>query len=135
MRFPSESAGNVHWTDHARLKRSGGLLPKANLSLRIVPDETRRQVRIDVSFVVMNHMRCWGRALLFGTAGAVFRGGFMGCGTLVLGHARPMWMEFEYAPRWAFYGFVAGGIIGSIVTWLARASNSGAEPPETYDQH
>ena len=65
--------------------------------------------------------------------GAVLCGGFMGCGTLVLGHVRPMWMEFDYAPRWGFYGFVAGAIVGSIVTWLAGASNARAEPPEASD--
>ena len=64
------------------------------------------------------------RILLFATAGAALGAGLMGCGTLVLGHVRPMWMEFDYAPRWAFYGFVAGGLVGLTATWLARASNS-----------
>jgi hypothetical protein len=43
-----------------------------------------------------------------------------------------MWMEFDYVPRWAFYGFAAGGIVGLIVTWVHRA-NARAELPETSD--
>jgi hypothetical protein len=56
--------------------------------------------------------------------GAFLLGGFMFVGTLLLGHARPMWMEFEYAPHYALYGLVAGGVLGlAIDWWRASASN------------
>ena len=44
-------------------------------------------------------------------------------GTLLLGHMRPMWMEFEYAPRYAFIGLASGGVLGLAVDWW-RASAS-----------
>lgn len=56
-------------------------------------------------------------------AGALLLGGFMFVGTLLLGHVRPMWMEFEYAPRYALYGLAAGGVLGlAIDGWRALTS-------------
>ncbi|MGI4830870.1 MAG: hypothetical protein ACRYFU_22175 [Janthinobacterium lividum] len=53
----------------------------------------------------------------FAIAGAFLLGGFMFIGTLLLGHMRPMWMEFHYAPHYALYGLVGGGVLG----WLIGA--------------
>lgn len=58
-------------------------------------------------------------------AGALLLGGFMFVGTLLLGHVRPMWMEFGYAPRYALYGLAAGGVLGFAVDfWRASASKA-----------
>ncbi len=58
----------------------------------------------------------------FALAGAFLFGGFMFVGTLLLGHTRPMWMEFEYAPRYALYGASVGGLLGLAVVGWRRSS-------------
>ena len=56
-------------------------------------------------------------------AGAFLVGAFMFIGTLLLGHVRPMWMEFEYVPRSALYGLVAGGVLGLAVDWWGASAS------------
>jgi hypothetical protein len=58
-------------------------------------------------------------------AGAFLLGGFMFVGTLLLGHVRPMWMEFEYAPRYAICGLVAGGVLVLAVDWWRASTSKG----------
>jgi hypothetical protein len=48
-------------------------------------------------------------------AGAILAGGMMAAGTLLLGHARPMWMELENSGLCALVGFIAGAGTGLVL--------------------
>ena len=50
--------------------------------------------------------------------GMVLSGGFMVGGSLLLGHARPTWMEFENTGIYAVAGFVIGAGIGLVIDYL-----------------
>ncbi len=50
--------------------------------------------------------------------GAILAGGMMAGGTLLLGHARPMWMELDRTGSYALAGFVVGAGIGLVVDHL-----------------
>jgi hypothetical protein len=57
-------------------------------------------------------------------AGLVVSGGFMFLGTLLLGHIRPMWMEFDYTLPSALVALLVGSVLGLIVDyqrWKASA--------------
>jgi len=52
---------------------------------------------------------------LFATAGAISFGCIMAAGTLLLGHTRPVWMEFDKTPSAAATGLVIGGLFGLVL--------------------
>jgi len=58
----------------------------------------------------------------FGFAGAFLVSGFMLCGTLLLGHVRPEWME-AFRPAYTLVGFAAGGVISLLLQYRAAAKN------------
>ena len=55
---------------------------------------------------------------------AVLLGGFMFMGTLLLGHVRPSWMEFDYTLPWALIGLAVGAASGLVLD-LVRSSRKG----------
>jgi hypothetical protein len=51
-------------------------------------------------------------------AGGLLFGAFMLIGTLLLGHVRPMWMEFDYTLPFCLIGLALGAAAGLIFDWI-----------------
>ena len=65
----------------------------------------------------MNRLKEFKATVCLAIAGSVLLGGFMSVWTLFLGHVRPMWMEFDYAPAYALVGLAGGAAAGLVVDW------------------
>jgi hypothetical protein len=68
-------------------------------------------------------------SILLGVILGLFSGGFMFWGTLLLGHARPIWMEFAYALPSALIGVAVGAIAGLIIDFARGLRNTGHSAP------
>jgi hypothetical protein len=65
-------------------------------------------------------MRRFGIVIAFALLGAVLLGAFMFFATLVLGHVRPMWMDFDRTGHFALLGLAVGALAG-VATEYARS--------------
>jgi len=50
-------------------------------------------------------------------------GGFMFFGTLVSGHVRPEWMEFDYTLHWSLIGLAIGAVLWLILDFIRSSRN------------
>ena len=67
---------------------------------------------------ITQHLRKFKMTVALGAIFGILSGVFMAAGTLLLGHVRPMWMEFIYAPPTALIGFAVGAVVGLVVDYV-----------------
>ncbi len=77
----------------------------------------------------MNRFKEFKAAVRLAIAASLLLGAFMSVGMLFLGHVRPMWIEFDYAPAYALVGLAGGAAVGLVVDWRRSMASKGHGRP------